>query len=191
VNSSEELSTYIRDFVQQSTKLKMPEPKSRFIQSLEDDSFSSNSNDIGSGASAEESAEAALTASKLESISKKLVDYINRQEAQQAAKRIVSAPQYRSEEEQSPAVAIPVEESPVTSTGERTVAEKAASEGTSRQQPSQVVDVYINGQLQSSNAEDAAVEESDLTVSQLSSQYLGQAKKLFEHNSSTPYLFLQ
>jgi hypothetical protein len=148
----------------------MPEPKSqRFIQPLEDDS-----NDILSGTTAEESAEAALTASKLETISKKLVDYINRQEAQQAAKRILSPAQYRSEEEQSPAVSASSgeEQQSVISTGEGTV---AASEGASQLQPPQVVEVYINGQLQSSNSEDAADKESDLTVSQLSSQYLGQA----------------
>ena len=174
VNSSEDLTAFIRDFVQQSTMLNTPEPRSRFIKTLEDDTNAKN--DIGPDSTAGESIESELTATKLETISKKLVDYISRQR---------TPAQQRSEEESATRTTnVPADGGlSVSPTAEKTAALPAlpAAESLTKLQLPQVVEVYINGQLQSSDTETkVAGSEKELTVSQLSSQYLGQvAKKVF------------
>ena len=176
VNSSEELTAFIRDFVQQSTKLNTPEPRSRFIKTLEDDANAKN--DIGPDSTAGESIESELTATKLETISKKLVDYISRQRTPAPP-----PPEQRSEEESAPRTTnVPADGGlSVSPTAEKTAALPAlpAAESLTKLKLPQVVEVYINGQLQSSDTEaKVAGSEKELTVSQLSSQYLGQFSKL-------------
>ena len=191
VKNAEELTEYIRNFVQQSTRPNK-EPKSRFVKTLAD-------NDVGFPAG--ESVESALAALKLENISKKLAEYISQQEAHQGLKRMFQPPlAHRMSDENIPAneetmmanasmlsnehvpaneqapgdisanenvpfVVSSNERLPVTSTAHGTVASNGGGP------PPQVVEVYINGQLQHSEVEK---ETTDLTVSQLSSQYLGQ-----------------
>ena len=175
VNSSEDLTAFIRDFVQQSTMLNTPEPRSRFIKTLEDDTNAKNY--IGPDSTAGESIESELTATKLETISKKLVDYISRQRTPAPP-----PPEQRSEEESAPRTTnVPADGGlSVSPTAEKTAALPAlpAAESLTKLQLPQVVEVYINGQLQSSDTETkVAGSEKELTVSQLSSQYLGQAAK--------------
>jgi hypothetical protein len=204
VNNSEELTAYIRNFVDLSTRVGIPrpEPKSRFVQAFDDISSSSGSsssysNDIGSGSSEGESPESAAAASKLENISKKLSEYISRQDVLQSIKRAVQLPQNRRADD-SPQLNTSYNDKVIDNiltnernppsfltngkvSGEMSANEKVPSDvltndqlaGTSTLHETvaspQVVEVYINGELQ----EEEADKESDLTVSQLSSQYLG------------------
>jgi hypothetical protein len=211
VNTSQQLTDYIRNFVHQSTGLNptMPEPKSRWVKNL-NDIGGSGGNNIGSESQGEEADQSALTAAKLENISKKLVEYISRQEAQLELKRMRAQLGPANENASSDAPANENVSSNISTVGGATLgvlanenvqsgvlangnvlddiaaneallqsltstvqgAGSLIGEGSARLQPApQVVDVYINGQLQDSDVDGDA----NLTVSQLSSQYLGQS----------------